>query len=235
MIDLKTLSKTLSPQKQQDLQALFTNVPQALLEEAKMIQIPQNTTFIDAGEEASSIYILIKGRVKAADYRISEVVYDYTWFEPIELFGAMEFYMGYDQYITTLITTTDCTLITFPSGIFQKWLETDVPTLLDQIRIMLNRLHDQSRKERAFMFLSGRERLMYLLIQIYREHGRQGECMVQLTQEELANHAGINLRTATRAIHQLCKDGSLTKRARKLYLDETQCAQMEQQLKTIME
>ena len=76
---------------------------------------------------------------------------------------------------------------------------------------------------------------MYLLIQIYHEHGRQGECMVQLTQEELANHAGINLRTATRAIQKLCKDGSLTKRARKLYLNETQCAQMERQLKTILE
>ncbi len=133
MINLKALSKTLSSQKKQDLQSLFANVPQTLLEEAKIIQIPKNTTFIDAGEEASSIYILIKGRWKAADYRISEVVYDYTWFEPIEMFGAMEFYMGYDQYITTLITTTDCTLITFPSGIFRKWLETDVPTLLDQI------------------------------------------------------------------------------------------------------
>lgn len=137
MINLKTLSKTLSPQKKQDLQSLFANVPQTLLEEAKIIQIPKNTTFIDAGEEASSIYILIKGRGKAADYRISEVVYDYTWFEPIEMFGAMEFYMGYDQYITTLITTTDCTLITFPSGIFRKWLETDVPTLLDQIWCVL--------------------------------------------------------------------------------------------------
>lgn len=37
MINLKALSKTLSSQKKQDLQSLFANVPQTLLEEAKII------------------------------------------------------------------------------------------------------------------------------------------------------------------------------------------------------
>lgn len=235
MIDLKDLNKRLSKEKIEELQTLLANAPDSLKEDAKIVRIEKNTTFIDAGEEASRIYILVKGQVKAADYRVNEVVYDYTWFEPIELFGAMEFYMGYDRYITTLITMTDCVMITFSHRAFRHWIEEDTATMLKQVRIMMKRLNDQSRKERTFMFLSGQERLMYLLTQIYHEHEQEGECIVQITQEELANHSGINLRTATRAIHQLCNENKLTKKNRKLHINKIQCEQMEKELKVIVD
>lgn len=235
MIDLKDLNKLLSKEKIQELQTLLANAPKSLMEAAKIMRIEKDTTFIDAGEKATRIYILVKGQVKAADYRVNEVVYDYTWLEPIELLGAMEFYMGCEDYITTLITMTDCIMITFSKEAFRHWIEKDPRTMLKQVRIMMNRLNDQSRKERTFMFLSGQERLMYLLTQIYHEHEQEGECIVQITQEELANHSGINLRTATRAIHQLCKEGKLTKRDRKLHINKRQCKQMEQELKVIVD
>ena len=120
MIDLKRLEKSLSAEKMQELHALLANAPQTFLEAATVAKIPKGTAFIEAGERVGGIYILIKGQVKAADYRVNEVVYDYTWFEPIELFGAMEFYMGYDSYITTLITMTDCIMITFTMREFRQ-------------------------------------------------------------------------------------------------------------------
>lgn len=235
MIDLKKLEKSLSVEKFQELQELLANAPKPFLDTATVVKIPKGTAFIEAGEKVGGIYILIKGQVKAADYRMNEVVYDYTWFEPIELFGAMEFYMGYDSYITTLITMTDCMMITFTMREFRQWIEKDVGTMLKQIRVMMNRLNDQSSKERTFMFLSGQERLMYLLVRIYHEHAKDGECQVKITQEELANQSGINLRTATRAIYRLCEEKLLTKKNRKLFISELQCRKMEEHLKVIVD
>lgn len=235
MIDLEKLGRMMSEEKQKELRELLAHAPAALMESAEVVHIAKNTVFIDAGEEAERLYILVRGRVKAADYRVNEVVYDYTWFEPIELFGAMEFYMGYHRYITTLITMTNCTMITFTKQVFRQWIEKDVSTMLEQVQVMMKRLNDQSRKERTFMFLSGQERLMYLLTQIYREHGKEGECLVQMTQEELANQSGINLRTATRAIQRLCDEGKLTRKQRKLFISEAQCMDMEKKLKAIVD
>lgn len=235
MMDYQKLDRILSKSKMKRLEEFLKNLPESLKEKAEIVTMPKDTLFIENGKSVNKIYILVKGRVKAADYRINEVVYDYTWFEPIELFGAMEFYMGYEKYITTLITMSECVMITFTMQQFRQWIQNDIDTMLSQVKIMMNRLNDQSSKERAFMFLSGQERLMYVLTKIFHEHEREGECVVQMTQEELANHSGINLRTATRAIQKLCENGKLTKRSRKLFINLEQCSWMEQQLKVIVD
>ena len=61
-------------EKIEELQTLLANAPDSLKEDAKFVRIEKGTTFIDAGEEATRIYILVKGQVKAADYRVNEVV-----------------------------------------------------------------------------------------------------------------------------------------------------------------
>lgn len=233
MIDYASLNKKVSKNVRNRLEELLKNTPNTFDDEASIIQIKRGTTFIHSYEEANTIYILIKGQVKAVDYHIDEIIYDYTWFEPIEFLGAMEFYMGLTNYITDLETLTDCLFITFQKKTFRSWIEKDTLVMLKLIEIMMNRLNDQARKERTFLFLSAKERIMYLLVSIYKMYQQEGECEVKLTQDELAKRSGINLRTATRSIQSLCEEKLIDKRNRKLYVSESQCKQMEELLEKI--
>lgn len=227
MIDYAGLNKKLSKNISTKLEELLKNTPNIFNAEASTISIKKGTTFIHSYDEANTIYILVKGQVKAVDYHIDEIIYDYTSFEPIEFLGAMEFYMGLTNYITDLETLTDCLFITFTVDTFRSWIEKDTTMMLKLIQIMMNRLNDQARKERTFMFLTAKERIMYLLVSIYHLYHQEGECEVKLTQDELAKRSGINLRTATRSIQSLCEEKLLEKRNRKLYVTKLQCEQME--------
>lgn len=233
MIDYAILNKKVSKDVRNRLEELLKNTPNTFRDEASVIEIKKGTTYIHSDEEASTIYILIKGQVKAVDYHIDEIIYDYTWFEPIEFHGAMEFYMGLTNYITDLETLTDCIFITFSKEMFRSWIQKDTLVMLKLIQIMMNRLNDQARKERTFLFLSAKERMMYLLVSIYKMYHQENECEVHLTQEELAKRSGINLRTATRSIQSLCEEKLIDKRNRKLYIRESQCKQMEELLEKI--
>ena len=206
MSEVSNLIKSLPKEKRKKLDELLSNVESKIIDKMIHVSIPPNTTFIRAGEEASTVYILFDGMVKATDYQISEIIYDYTWFEPIEVFGAMEFYMGYEQYVTTLITLETCQMLKIPKKIFKEWILNDKELMLNQVRVMMQRLNEQSKKERIFIFLNGRERLIWLFLKIYKEHSKEGKCIVQLTQEELGKYSGINLRSTNRAIHQLSEE-----------------------------
>lgn len=234
MIDYASLEKLLSKNIRNELEELLKNTPKSFNDEAKLVSIKKGKTFIQSDTTVNTLYILVKGQVKAVDYRIDEIIYDYTWFEPIEILGAMEFYMGKETYITTLVTLTDCIMISFSNEIFRKWVEKDTDTMLNLINVMLNRLNDQSKKERTFMFLSAKERMMYLFVQIYQKYNQTDVCEVKLTQDELANRCGINLRTATRTIHSLCEENMITKKNRKLYISYSQYKHMEEKLNEII-
>ncbi|RDU22588.1 Crp/Fnr family transcriptional regulator [Anaerosacchariphilus polymeriproducens] len=229
--ELLNLMEKLPEEKKCVLQELLLNAPYWLLDAFIVVQIPKNTMFIKSGEESKTVYILIDGHVKATDYRIYDVVYDYTWFEPIEIFGAMEFYMGYDAYITTLITMTNCKMLEIPMDLFKKWLLSDVKVVLKQVKDMMQKLDEQSKKERAFLFLNGTERLYYLLVSMYnKQHTADGICEVRLTKEELANYSGVNVRTVNRVIKQMDKNQLIIKEGRKILINEEQCKKMESML-----
>ncbi len=233
MMDYARLNKKLPKNIKSKLEELLRNTPNTFYGEASVVLIEKGTTFIHSYDEANTIYILVKGQVKAVDYHIDEIIYDYTWFEPIEFLGAMEFYMGLNHYVTDLETLTDSLFITFSVETFRSWIESDTTLMLKLIRVMMNRLNDQAKKERTFMFLSAKERIMYLLVSIYHMYGQENECEVKLTQDELAKRSGINLRTATRSIQSLCEENLINKRNRKLYVSKSQCKQMEEQLEKI--
>lgn len=230
MDKLLSLMSKLPEERQEELKKLLVNAPYWLIEEFRVVKLAKNQVFIRSGEPASRVYILLSGNVKASDYGIYDVVYDYTWFEPIEIFGAMEFYMDYDAYITTLVTMTGCVLLEISRDLFQKWLKSDADVILRQVKDMMRRLNDQSKKERVFLFLNGTERLMYFLAMMYRQHAKDGVCTIRLTKEELGNYSGINIRTVNRAIRQMLEEHMIQKEGRTLSIDENGFHMLEERL-----
>lgn len=228
--DFLGVMNSLSGERKEKLQKLFANVPYWMLDRLQVCNLQKNTTFIRRGEPAGMIYVLIAGNVKAADDRIFELVYDYTWFEPLEIFGAMELYMGYDNYITTLITMTKCRLIGIPRNLYKDCLMQNANMVLEQTRNMMRTLNDQARKERDFQFLSGTERLAYLFLWRYRSHAVGGKLTMRLTREEMAKQSGTNVRTVWRALREMHDKGLISKSGRYITIEKEQYEKIREQL-----
>lgn len=229
------LMDSLTGKKRKELQDLFLGAPYWLLKEFRVRNISKGTEFISSGEPAKNIYVLVEGKVKATDYHRYEFVYDYTAFEPVHVFGAMEFYMDSENYITTLITTTNCVMLEIPREMYIKWLMGDTRMMLKQIRDMLQNLTDESKKERTFVFLNGTQRMYYLVARMYERQAVNGILTIRKTKDELANIAGTDVRTVNRAIKIMSEEQVISKEGRALLVNLEQYQKISRKLKTMIE
>ena len=222
MNDVVALINELRSEERDYLNNYLANAPKWLLEAFQIVRLKKGTTFIHENAHVDTVYILVEGIVKATDYRIQEVAYDYTRFYPTEVFGALEFLMGYDLYKTTLMTETDCRFLCVSKDQFSRWMLTDIHAVLEQVKAMSVYLVEQVRKERLFLFLQGIDRLFLLFMQIYRDSARRGVCRIHLTRKDLSNSTGLCVKTVNRCISQMEDEGYISREGRGIIISEEQ-------------
>ena len=204
MNDVVALINELRSEERDYLNNYLANAPKWLLEAFQIVRLKKGTTFIHENAHVDTVYILVEGIVKATDYRIQEVAYDYTRFYPIEVFGAMEFLMGYDLYKTTLMTETDCRFLCVSKDQFSRWMLTDIHAVLEQVKAMSVYLVEQVRKERL------------------RDSARRGVCRIHLTRKDLSNSTGLCVKTVNRCISQMEDEGYISREGRGIIISEEQ-------------
>ena len=212
----------LPPERQDALNDYLMNAPKWLLESLQIVRIEKKTSFIRENDPAETVYILVDGIVKATDYRIQGIAYDYTRFFPIETFGAMEFFIGYKQYKTTLITETDCCFFRLSKANFAKWMLTDPHAVLLLTRATSEYLLQQVRKERLFLFLPGEERLFLLFMEVYQKTKQDGVSRIKLMRKDLSGSTGLCIKTVNRCIKQMEADGYISREKRDIVIDREQ-------------
>lgn len=200
----------------------LANAPKWLLEAFQIVRIKKGNAFIHENSYVDTVYILVEGVVKATDYRVQEIAYDYARFYPVEVFGAMEFLMGYEEYKTTLITETDCRFLRVSKDQFAKWMVTDIHAVLEQVKAMSVYLLEQVRKERLFLFLQGADRLFLLFMQIYQKSARHKICKIRLTRKDLSNSTGLCIKTINRCVKKMEEDGYISREGRTIVIDQEQ-------------
>ena len=218
MSELDNVWKYLTKESHIYLEKFLKNAPRWLLEEFHEISMPKDTEFITENDSANTVYILLTGVVKATDLRVFPVVYDFIRFYPIEIFGAMEFLLREETYRTTLITVTNCKFLKLSREQFSKWVLNDINAMKMFTESMTRYLLDQCRKERLYLFLSGEERVLLFLSDIYEKSKSANEIVINMSRNDLAKGTALSVRTVNRTIKELIKEGFLLKKGRKLIL-----------------
>ena len=124
-------------------------------------ELEKGTVFVQEGEPADMIFFIGKGLIKATDYRIYGINYDFTMFDKVYAFGGMEVIINLDKYQTTLQTVTECTVLKIPKEGFKKWLDSDIVALQQESRLMGEYLLEQARDSRMLLFLQGADRVAF--------------------------------------------------------------------------
>lgn len=229
------LQNSLTGEKQEYLNRYLQNSPLWFLESMHVVHKEKDSIFITENAEVDYVYILVDGIVKAIDYRICGIVYDYMWFYAVEVFGTMEILLNMKRYKTTLKTVTDCTMIVISKSKFKKWMLNDIQALHMEIETIGGNLLEQARKERVFLFLQGMDRIIYLFTQIFEKASEKNRCVLNLTRVELSERSGLSVKTINRSIKKMTEEGFISRDGNKIIITHKQYLTMKKYLAPIVD
>ena len=128
--------------------------------------------FLRELEREKTIFFVARGRVKATDYRISGIAYDFM--KPMNLIalGGMEVILGQDTYQTTLQTETECIVTKLPRAQYEKWIYSDTEAFRLEAKLTCASLLEEERRNRLYLFLEGADRLAVLFSEWFEKYNK---------------------------------------------------------------
>ena len=108
--------------RQEQFEIYFHSAPLWVMEALEVENIAAGTIFIHENEPAYMIYFVGIGKVKATDYRVSGIAFDFMKPDNVIALGGMEVIMEQGTYKTTVQTETDCVLVKLSRAKYEKWL-----------------------------------------------------------------------------------------------------------------
>ena len=213
----------------------FATAPDWLLESITTEDMPAGTVFIREGESADTIYFVGSGAIKATDYRIFGISYDFMMIlNRVYAYGGMEVIMGLDKYRTTMQTVNRCLVLKIPRAQFERWLATDIVALKNEARLVAEYLHEETRNSRAFLFLQGSDRVALLLVNRYEKYADGGILRMRGSRKELSDSTGLCLKTINRSMKKFCDEDMVTQEGRDLTINYQQYLKLKQIVTTIL-
>ncbi|MDD6038197.1 MAG: Crp/Fnr family transcriptional regulator [bacterium] len=216
------------------LNRYLSHAPRWVFESMKVVKKEAKSVFIDENAPVDRVYILVSGTVRAINYRIRGNAYDYIWFDPVWAFGAMEIFSDIPLYMTTLMTVTPCTMLVMTKVNFERWIWEDKNALRMEVQAMGSSLLDQNRRGRVFLFLQGRDRIIYMFIKNYEQFGHDGEYSTQVSRQDLAERSGMSVKTVNRAVKNMEEEGLIGRQGRKIIIREEHYLKMKAYLEPII-
>ena len=213
----------------------FQNIPLWLAESFAVEKLKKKTIFIREGEPVDAVYFIIDGIIKATDYRIYGIAFDFMLFSKVYAFGGMEVIMGEKVYRTSLQTVTDCIVLKIPKSQFDQWMKSDIRALRHEAKLMGEYLLEQARSVRAFLFLQGEERLSMLLTNRYEKYAVDGILQLKSNRIELSDCTGLSEKTITRSVKKLEEKGLISKKGTYIIVTAEQYTQIKESLSHILE
>ena len=212
----------LDSNRRKEFEEYFRMAPSWLLESFTIEEMDKGTMFVREGEPVDTVFFIGKGIIKATDYRIYGIPFDFMVFSKVYAYGGMELLMDKETYLTTLQTVTPCTVLKIPKAHYNRWLNTDIHAMKHEANLMGEYLFEQARNSRAFLFLQGANRLAFLFIKHYEKYAENGILSMNGERQELADYTGLCVKTISRSIQKFKSQGLLTKQGSSILIDQNQ-------------
>ena len=196
--------------RRQQMLQYFKTAPDWLADYFKHEHLPEKTIFIREGYPADYVYLIADGIVKATDYRVLGIEFDFIIFDKVYAMGGMEVLMDMSRYRTTLTTSTACDMVRIPRAEYERWLLADLEALKHESNLACEYLLEQARLSRAYLFLEGADRLAMLLMCKYEKYAKDGVYTARGKRQNLANEVGMSMKSITRSIKRLTDEGLIT-------------------------
>lgn len=228
------LLKQMEEEKRREFEEYFGSAPLWLLQAFSVEEMERGTVFVREGAPVDTVYLIVQGMIKATDYRIYGISFDFMLFSKLYAYGVMEIIMEQDAYLTTLETVTKCTVIKIPKTVYNQWLRSDSVAMRREAKLMGEYLLEQARNSRSFLFLQGANRLAYLFVKHYEKYADDGVLVIDSERQELADFTGLCVKTITRSLQKFHAQGYLTRNRKIITIDAAQYIRLKDLVTTIL-
>ncbi len=163
-------------------------------------------------EKAESVYLLTSGLAKVSHLTEDGKESILAFVEPGELFGELAIFDGQqrDEFVEAVEAST---VVMIPSEEMQRLMAEHAGVALSITKIIGLRRRRIERRLKNLLFLSNREKLIHLLLDLAEQFGRpvdEGiQLRVSLSHQDLANLIGATRETVTATMGRLKAEGSI--------------------------
>ncbi len=202
----------------------FSSVDQADLEALAAVmshrEFPKGAFIITKNDESSTMYILLSGRVKVSIASPEGKELALSYLEAPSYFGEMGAFESSPRSADVIATTEvevlsiDAKDLAYVFGIRPEVAIALVATLSHRLRDLIARLEGMA-------FHDATHRVMRVLLNVATaSYESRGVPVIEgLTHYEIATLAGTSRETASRVISNLCRDGVVATKGRKIVVD----------------
>lgn len=172
-------------------------------------------------EVADSVFLLTSGMAKICNLTSDGKQSILAFVEPGELFGELAVFEREtrEEYVETIEVST---LVMIPIAAMQELVEQNHRVALSLTKMIGLRRHRIERRLKNLLFLSNRERLVHLLLDLAEQFGvhcSEGiKLRIKLAHQEIANLMGSTRETVTIQLGQLKSEGLVDVGRRRIVL-----------------
>ena len=224
----------IEPKRKAEFEQYFKTAPLWMSDFFSVEVLPKKTVFIHEGTPVDTVYFIAAGLIKATEYRVYDISYDYMFFNSVYAFGGMEIVMNLQNYRTTLQTVTECVILKIPAPAFRDWMDSDIHALKHEAQLIGEYLLEQARCSRALLFLQGSNRVAFLLVQQYRSRAKNGVLRLSGNRQELSDFTGLCVKTINRSIKKFRESELITMDGRYLLVNYEQYVRLEEIVSKIL-
>lgn len=174
-------------------------------------------------DEAESVFLLAAGRIKLCHLTPDGKQSILAFIEPGELFGELALFEPgeREEYAETLESST---VVMIPGEVLRTLMGERADLSLGITRLIGLRRRRIERRLKNLLFLSNRERLTHLLLELAEQYGRPAqtgvELGIRLSHQDLANVIGSTRETVTVVLGELQAEGLVEVGRRRIALLE---------------
>lgn len=226
--ELAEIISRLSAEQTAYMNDFFRNCPKEVILAMQYVKIPQRQAILKAGAACEYVWVLIKGEVSGEDVQMPGNIYSFFEYSGLHIMGDYEPFAGLSESQKSVYAVTDCEAFGIPAAVYMRWMRQDTNALFMRTQIFARTLAQEISCERKYLLLNAKERLILYLAKVCGKWESGGGGMLDMTQEELAQHIGMNVRTVQRSIKRLKEEGFLSCSSGKLYISKEQYSRLKE-------
>ncbi|MCM2370207.1 Crp/Fnr family transcriptional regulator [Rhodopirellula sp. ICT_H3.1] len=177
------------------------------------------------GEPAESVFLLVEGLIKVCNLTGDGKQSILAYVEPGEVFGELAMFDGEqrEEYVESVDETT---VVVIPASELQKLMVSSHDLSIAMTKMVCLRRHRIERRLKNLLFLSNRERLMHLLLDLSEQFGVEDpdgiRLRIKLAHQEIANLMGSTREAVTILLGHFKAEGLISIDRRQIVLTDVE-------------
>ncbi len=202
--------------------AILANVPlfrglseaeqDAVLERAHTRRVPKGSTAFDEGAEATALFVLVSGHMKAVKTTPTGQQALVHYINPSDFFGCVAL-MGYPTYPATAEAVVDSVVLSWDLTALKQLMATYPQIAANALPGLGGRLRDAHNQFLEISTERVERRVAHALLRLVRHAGKKVEAGVEIdfpvTRQEIAEMIGTTLHTVSRVLSAWENEGIL--------------------------